>query len=96
MLSNAFARGKTPESLGMATAAEMASQLDAEVRTRRTVAALERAGPGVTLDDGGSIEAARIVLGIGAQQADPGLAGDAADQVFAVNDLESYARVRRA
>lgn len=96
MLSNAFARGKTPEALAMATAEEMAAQLDADIRTRREVEGIDAGSLRLTLDDGETIEAARIVLGIGAQQADPGLAGDGAGDVLAVNDLESYARVRAA
>jgi len=96
MLSNAFARSKTPADLAMASAAEMAEQLDADVRTHTRMTALDPEDRRVMLDDGSVIDAQAIVLGIGADQADPGLAGDAADEVFAVNDLTHYARVRAA
>lgn len=96
MLSNAMARAKAPADLAQATADAMAEQLGADIRTRTRVTALDAEARAVTLDDGDTIEAARIVLGIGADQADPGLAGDGAGDVFAVNDLEAYARVRAA
>lgn len=96
MLSNAMARGRAPADLAQATAAAMAEQLDADIRTRTRVTTLDATARAVTLDDGAAIEAARIVLAVGADQADPGLAGDGAGDVFAVNDLEAYARVRAA
>lgn len=96
MLSNAFARGKSPADLAQAPAGQMAEQLDAEVLTERHAVALEPEAMCVRLDDGRTLEASNIVLAVGAHQADPGLGGDAAEQVFAVNDLTTYARVRRA
>lgn len=96
MLSNAFARGKTAAALAQASAEDMATQLAAEVRTQRRVAALDAEARTLTLDDGETLAAERIVLALGARQADPGLAGDAAEKVLAVNDLASYGRVRAA
>jgi len=96
MLSNAMARGKTPEALAMASADEMAEQLAADIRTHRTVESLDSTKRTLALDDGTMLEAEKIVLAIGADQANPDLAGDAADEVFAVNHLETYARVRAA
>jgi rubredoxin-NAD+ reductase len=74
----------------------MAADLDAEIRTRTRVTALDPADRRLMLDDGSVLEASRIALGLGADQADPGLAGDGADAVHAVNDLANYARVREA
>ena len=96
MLSNAMARGKTPESLAMASAADMAQQLNADIRTHCRVASIDAGARALALDDGERLEAERIVLGIGADQADPDLPGDGAADVFAVNDLAAYARVRAA
>lgn len=96
MLSNALARGKTAAELAQATADQMAQQLGAELVTERRVTELDADERILTLDDGRSIEAARIVLGIGAHQAQPELDGNAVDEVFAVNDLDAYARVRQA
>ncbi len=95
MLSNAFTRSKTAADLAQASAEAMATDLDAEIRTYTRVTALDPEDHRLMLDDGSVIEANRIVLGIGADQADPGLAGNAAGAVHAVNDLESYARVRQ-
>jgi rubredoxin-NAD+ reductase len=96
MLSNAIARGKTPADLGMATAEDMAGQLQATMHTHRRIEALDAEDLRLTLDGGETLEASRIVLAIGAEQADPGLEGDGAEDVFAVNDLAAYARVRAA
>lgn len=96
MLSNAMARGKTADDLAQADAAAMEQQLDAEIRTGRRVESLDAESLTVTLDDGASLKATRIVLAIGARQADPRLAGDGAGDAFAVNDLDAYRRVRAA
>lgn len=96
MLSNAMARGKAAEDLAQATAEAMAGRLQADVRTRARVDALDAEAKRLHLADGEAIDASAIVLGIGAEQLDPGLGGDAADEVFAVNDLTAYADVRRA
>lgn len=96
MLSNAFARGKTPAQLAQATAQQMAEQLGADLLTERRVMALDATSRVIELDDGRSLEAGRIALAIGAHQAEPALDGDAVDEVFAVNDLDAYARVREA
>lgn len=96
MLSTAMARGKTADELAQASAAEMEQQLDARVLTGRRVESLDAGSRTLVLDDGSDIAAARIVLAIGADQADPGLEGDAADAAFAVNDLVAYRRLRAA
>lgn len=96
MLSTAMARGKSADELAQASAEEMASQLDAQVLTERRVESLHADTRTLVLDDGTEIAAAKIVLAIGADQADPGLAGDAADAAFAVNDLMAYRHLRTA
>lgn len=96
MLSNALARGKMPAQLAQATAQQMADQLGAELLTERRVTRLDTAQRTLELDNGRRLEAGRIVLAIGAHQAEPKLDGDAVDTVFAINDLDAYARVREA
>ncbi|MEX0607741.1 MAG: FAD-dependent oxidoreductase, partial [Halofilum sp. (in: g-proteobacteria)] len=83
MLSNAFARGKTPESLAQATAEQMGEQLGAEIRIEQRAIALDPEARAVHLDDGETLQAHASGLAVGARQADPGLAGDGADQVLA-------------
>ncbi|MDZ7747479.1 MAG: hypothetical protein U5K43_00355 [Halofilum sp. (in: g-proteobacteria)] len=83
----------------MATAAETASQFDAEgTHAGRTVAALERTRPGVTLDrmrlDPGRAHRPRHRR---AARRTSNLAATPRDQVSRrFDDLESYARVRAA
>ena len=96
MLSSAMARGKTATELAQAAAEKMAEQLDARILTGVRVTALDAGARRLQLSDGNELEAGRIVLGIGADQVDPGLAGDGAGDVFAINDLDAYARARAA
>jgi len=96
MLSNAMARGKSADELAQADAATMAGQLDAEIRTGRRVDSIDPDSLALALDDGSTLTASKIVLAIGAEQANPELAGDAVDAAFAVNDLDAYRDVRKA
>lgn len=96
MLSNAMARGKTPDQLAQATAGQMEEQLDARVLTHTRVQQLDADNRKLYFGDGSELEAERIVLGIGANQVDPHLPGDGADDVLAVNDLDAYTTAREA
>jgi rubredoxin-NAD+ reductase len=94
-LSNALAANKTPAQIPIRTAAEMARELDAVVRTRTRVTAIEPDEHRVRLGEE-SLPYARLVLAIGAEQIRLPLAGDAAQDVMTVNSLEDYARFRQA
>ncbi len=94
MLSTAMARGKSPADLAQASATEMAAQYQADVRTHTRVTAIDGQQRTVALADGSELRAAAIVLAVGAEQMDPGLGGDGADDVFAVNDLSTYSALR--
>jgi rubredoxin-NAD+ reductase len=96
MLSNAMARGKSAADLAQSDAAGMAAQLHADIRTHVSVTALDADQRRLQLSDGSELGAERIVLGVGADQADPGLAGDGAGDVLAINDLTAYAGAREA
>jgi len=96
MLSTAKTRGKSPDDLAQAGADAAAAQHGADVQPHTRVTGLDAERRIVHLADGQSLEAAAIVLGIGADQIDPGLDGDAADAVFAVNDLGAYRDLRAA
>ncbi|MDZ7828589.1 MAG: FAD-dependent oxidoreductase [Halofilum sp. (in: g-proteobacteria)] len=96
MLSNAMARGKTADDLAQADAATMAEQLNADIRTGCRVESIDPDTLTLSLDDGSSMSASRIVLAIGAQQANPRLEGNATDAAYAVNDLDAYREVRNA
>ncbi len=93
MLSNALSKGKTADTLAMATPDVMAEQLKATVRASVTVSAIDADTRTITVD-GEAIRYADLVLAVGADVFRPPLAGDGAEQVYSVNDLEDYARFR--
>lgn len=73
----------------------MALQLDAAVRTRTRVTAIEPGAHRIRIGDE-TVEYSKLVLALGAEQIRAPLAGDAADAVLSVNSLEDYARFRSA
>lgn len=95
MLSNALASGKAPAQLVMASAEEMARQLDARILPGAQVAALSPERHRLVAD-GETLEYGRLVLALGADPIRLSLAGDAAAEVLSVNDLSDYARFRTA
>ncbi|MEI7466347.1 MAG: FAD-dependent oxidoreductase [Burkholderiales bacterium] len=92
MLSNALAGQKTAASLLMKSADKMASELKADIRAGEPVGAIDTTARTVTTGDGEVIAYRDLVLALGADPMRPPLAGDAADAVFSVNDLDDYAR----
>lgn len=95
MLSNALTSGKSAASLAMQSAAQMATQLNAVVRPNARVTAINPAEKTLTLGDE-TIAYGKLVLAVGADPIKSALTGDAAQQVFTVNDLNDYARFREA
>jgi rubredoxin-NAD+ reductase len=93
MLSEAFAAGKTPESLPNNTAEQMAAQLKAIVRPRTAVTAIEPELRRVRIGEE-ALEYSKLVLAVGAEQIGLPLEGDAARRVLTVNCLDDYARFR--
>lgn len=94
MLSAALDKGKSAETLVIASAEQMAATLPAEIRTHTRVTALDAARHCLrTGSDEVSYE--RLVLALGADPIRLALEGDAADAVLSVNDLGDYARFRR-
>ena len=95
MISNALASSKTAQTLPINSAVQMAKQVNATVRTRTRVSAIDPAAHQVTIGTE-SVGYAKLVLAAGADQIRLELAGDGADQVLSVNDLIDYARFRAA
>ncbi|MBM3358189.1 MAG: FAD-dependent oxidoreductase [Betaproteobacteria bacterium] len=93
MLSNALGTGKTPQTLPLNSATQMAEQLAAEVRVRTRVTAIEPEHHRVRLGDE-TLEYSKLVLAIGAAQIRLPLEGGAAGEVLSVNSLDDYARFR--
>ena len=93
MLSNALAGGKTAQQLINKPAAQMEQELKITIMARARVSAIDSARHTLTVD-GQDIEYARLVLALGADPFRPPMAGNAADEVLSVNDLDDYARFR--
>jgi len=96
MLSTALAAKRGAAQLVSAGAAQVAAQLGIEIRGRTRVAAIDRGTRSLRLADGGRIDYATLVLALGADPRRLDMAGDAADRVMSVNDLDDYARLRAA
>src|SRR5690606_19288902 len=96
MLSNALAGGRSAAALPTADAASAAGQLNATVLARREVASIDAGARALVFADGERLEYAKLVLALGADPIRLPLAGDAADAVMQVNDLQDYARFRDA
>ncbi|MEL0028851.1 MAG: FAD-dependent oxidoreductase, partial [Perlucidibaca sp.] len=93
MLSNGLSKGKTADDLAMASAEDMARQLNATVRTGTQVFAIDRAAQTLTVGDE-VVEYGDLVFAVGADVFRPPLDGDGGERVYSVNDLEDYARFR--
>lgn len=91
MLSNALLRGKTPAQLISADVAKMAADLNAVIKTRATVEAIDTAAHTVTAN-GEVITYAHLVLAVGARPIRLPLEGDGAADVLTVNSLDDYAQ----
>lgn len=95
MLSNALASNKLPEAIPLNSAEQMAAQLNAAVHAHARVTAIEADGHRIRIGDE-IIAYSKLVLALGAEQIRLPLAGDAADAVLSVNNLDDYARFRAA
>lgn len=95
MLSNAVAKGKTAEQLVTADARGMESQLNATVRVRTRVTSIDSVAHEIAIGNE-RLGYHKLVLAVGANPLRVSLAGDAADEVLSVNNLEDYARFRQA
>jgi rubredoxin-NAD+ reductase len=74
----------------------MTRQLQANIHTHLTVSAIDTAGKTVTTVNGPVLAYDRLVLALGADPIRIPLAGDAANTVLSVNDLDDYAHFRAA
>ncbi|MBB5018468.1 rubredoxin-NAD+ reductase [Chitinivorax tropicus] len=93
LLSSSLASNKQPDQLAMKTATQMASELGAEIHTQQAVTHIDPAQQTVQLADR-KLDFEKLVLAVGADPIRPHLAGDAADAILTVNDLEDYRQCR--
>lgn len=96
MLSNALAGNKSAAALLMKPADKMAAEVGATVLAQAEVTAIDTAARTLVLADGRSQPWRDLVLALGADPIRLPLAGDAADTVLSVNDLDDYARFAAA
>lgn len=94
MISNALGRNQQALDLPMADAAKMAADLDARIRTRTRVEAIDPQARQLHLN-GETLDYSQLVLALGADPVRLDLAGDP-HAAISVNDLDDYARLRDA
>lgn len=95
MLSTGFGKNKSADELAMATAADMAAQLNIVVRTNTQVTNIVPAEHKLYIGEE-ELEYSKLVLALGANVLTPQVEGDAQDRIFSINDLQDYARFRAA
>ncbi len=95
MLSNALASKKEAAAIALNTPEQMATQLNAAVRAKTRVDAIDTAT--CTLRIGNeTLRYSKLVLALGADQIRLSIGGDAAGNILTVNDLDDYAIFRAA
>ncbi|MDM8563546.1 FAD-dependent oxidoreductase, partial [Candidatus Marithioploca araucensis] len=94
-LSNAFLEKKKLESLLIMPATKMATQVKAEILTHTEVTKVDPEQHAIYVDDK-RLEYSQLVFALGAKPRHLTLAGDAADKVLSVNNLNDYIRFRAA
>ncbi|MDT8363041.1 MAG: FAD-dependent oxidoreductase [Nitrosomonas sp.] len=96
MLSNALTTGKTPDSILSADAAQMSAQLKIVIRPHTRVESIDPDGKSVLLENGERLTFQRLVLALGADPIRLPLAGEGAQMVLSVNDLDDYRHFRES
>ncbi|MGE6384135.1 NAD(P)/FAD-dependent oxidoreductase [Pseudomonas sp. NPDC078416] len=95
MLSTGFGKNKEADGLSMAEPGAMADQLNAEVRTHTRVSGIDPGHKRLWIGEE-AVLYRDLILAWGAETVRVPVAGDAADAIFPINDLEDYARFRAA
>lgn len=96
MLSNALANKKSAAQLLMKSAETMAAELDATIFPHTQVRSIDPALKEIHLCDDTILAYRDLVLALGADPIRLPLAGNAADQVLSVNDLDDFVRFSQA
>nr|WP_298166723.1 FAD-dependent oxidoreductase [uncultured Pseudomonas sp.] len=95
MLSTGFAKDKDADALSMAEPGAMAEQLKAEIRTHTLISGIDPGHRQLWIGEE-AVPYRDLVLAWGAEPIRVPVAGDAADSILSINDLEDYARFRAA
>lgn len=99
LLSTGFHKQKSAADIGSQSATDMARSLHAEVRIFTQVSAIDTAQRTLTLQHKSrtsTLSYAKLVLALGSDAISAPLAGDAAGEIYTVNDLQDYARFHAA
>lgn len=96
MLSNAFALGKTPESLVQKSAVTFANDMNVTVLTNTHVLSINRADKFLEVDGQERIAYERLVLATGGTPRAYKVEGSDTAPLYSVNDLADYTRLREA
>ncbi|MBF0159277.1 MAG: FAD-dependent oxidoreductase [Magnetococcales bacterium] len=94
LLSTALAQNKDTAALTLATAEQMSSELQAEIKTGSPVTAIDPQQHTVTLG-GTNLTYDKLVLAIGSAPIRLPLTGDGAQDVLSVNNLDDYGHFRQ-
>ena len=94
MLSNALAKGKTPDTLLNSNAEHVAEQMKAVTRPYSTVRAINPVNKNIVLQDGEKINYDQLVLALGANQIRLPLEGNGVEEILSVNNLDDYRSFR--
>ena len=95
MLSTGFGKNKSADELAMASAADMAEQLNIVIRTNTRVTGIDAAAHKVFIGEE-PVAYSKLVLAWGAEAVSLRVEGDAGELIFSINDLQDYARFRDA
>ncbi|WP_160109490.1 FAD-dependent oxidoreductase [Pseudomonas izuensis] len=93
-LSNAFQTGRLPDQLVTFSAGQMATQLQAQIKTHMSIEQIDPEAQRVYID-GQPYRYSALVLALGADARRPALQGDAVESIITVNDLEDYRSFRQ-
>lgn len=95
MISSALASNKSAAELITNTAEQMARQLNAEIITHTQAKSIDAQQQSISFNSQ-TRRFAKLVLAVGAQQRELALAGDGAEAVITVNNVDDYAHFRDA
>ena len=93
MLSNALASKKEAAAIALNTPEQMATQLNATVRAKTRIDAIDTAAHTLRIGDE-TLAYSKLVLALGADQIRLPVTGNAADDILTVNDLDDYTAFR--
>ena len=96
MLSNALVKNKTSKEIPIANAEKMAEDLNAKILKNTRIDKIDPGNHVVQTSNNETLNYSQLVLALGASTIALPISGNAADKIYTVNDLGSYADFRSA